>query len=76
MVERHNGEHSPITSGDRGTCAINMRRFKSYKARTNLAIGGEKNTKTLTLPNSFVTGVQKYSQVVSMRGSLQLGLDQ
>jgi hypothetical protein len=42
MVIEDKGEHSPMTSGGKGTHAINIRRFKMYKVRTKFDNGGRK----------------------------------
>jgi hypothetical protein len=48
-----------MVSGGKETRTINIGRFKTYKIRTKLTIGGEKDAQTLTVPNSLQTGVQK-----------------
>jgi hypothetical protein len=48
-----------MMSGGKETRAINMGRFKTYKVRIKLTIGGEKDAKTLRVPNSFQVGVRK-----------------
>jgi hypothetical protein len=46
-----------MMSGGKETRTINIGRFKTYKVRTKLTIGGEKDAKTLMVPNSFQTGL-------------------
>jgi hypothetical protein len=41
----------------RGNRAINIGRFKTYKARKQFDNWGRKDAKTLPVPNSFQTGV-------------------
>jgi hypothetical protein len=64
MVERHSGEHSPMMSGDKGTCAIKIGRYKTYKVRTKFDQEGEKRRRkggeNDNGSNRFKTGMQKY----------------
>ena len=46
--------------GGRGTRAIKIGRFNTSKVRTEFDNWGRKDAKTLTVPNSFQTGVRKY----------------
>jgi hypothetical protein len=44
----------PMMSSGKGTCAINIGRFKTYKVRTKLCTsGGEKSARVLTVTNSL-----------------------
>jgi hypothetical protein len=49
-----------MTSNGKGSRAIKIGMFKKFKGRMQFGNWGEKDARTLTVPHSFQTGVQKY----------------
>ncbi len=76
MVERHNGEHSSMTTCEKETRAIKFGRFVTYIVRTKLVKWGKKRGENPNGTKPFPNWHAKKITGGSREGSLQVGSDE